>query len=144
MNDLTKSTMLMLRSDCLDNASSIAASVIEEELFDLIHDYVDFVEDGLNPHVVHDHYWAQVAGRLYDHNGNLRTTGNEHDYWNVVNNPAKAIKGYVEEIDNQINTLMDNNHDALLEVCNTMIVHDVRVARRLPGVWVVEVIGAMV
>jgi len=143
MDSLLKTQLIMLRCKRLDTLGSVVASVIEEELFHLISDFEEIADTGLDHNLSYDRYISCVAGRLLDANGVVRLTGNEHEYWQIVRCPTTAIKNYANEIESVVIEIMDDNHDALLEVSQKMIVDSVRVARTLPGLWVVEVAGAL-
>lgn len=143
-NSLLNSQLLMLRCPDFGKLSNVAASVLEDELTDLIDNYDCIAEDGICHHVHNDRIMAQVTGRLFDHDGNLRVIGPEHDYWNLLKDPIAGVKQYAQEVNAALESIMDNNHEQLVAVSTSLIFDSVRVIRRFPDLWIVEVNGALI
>lgn len=133
---------VMLRCPDLKSASNIAASVVEDELSTVLKGYDDIVDDGIAHGWMENSYQTQVRCRLFNDQGQARITGGEDEFWNAIQNPKKAIKFYAKEADALMTSIMDHNHDTLLDVASNYIIESVVVARKFPELWVVHITGA--
>ena len=143
MNPLNQAHMVLLRCPDIGSASTIAASIVEDELKTVIMDYEEIAEDGVPHGWLDESYATQVRARLMDAQGRIRVTGSEDEFWNAVNKPEETIRHYACEADNLMQKIMDNNHELLVSVAMGYIIHEIHVVRKLPGMWIVQIHGAM-
>lgn len=142
MNPINQQFIVLLRCPNIGAASSIAASVVEDELKVVLRDYDMIAEEGIPHGWMEESYATQVRSRLLDHRGQVRLTGSETEYWNVKSDPDKAIDFYAKEAEQLMQDLMDHNHEQLIGVAISYIVDDLRVIKRLPGMWIIQLTGA--
>lgn len=133
---------LMLRCPHLGTLSSTLSSLLEENLLDVIQNYESVVFDDVHNCWMQEGWATQVWDRLYDQEGELRCTGNQHEYWNAVKYGSAYVEQLAAEADSCMSQLMADNHELLLETAEFYIIEDLSVARKIGNLWIVHLRGA--
>lgn len=131
-----------LHSPDFGAASDLAASITEDGLLTIIREYDEVTAEGVSNGWLEESYETQVRSRLFDENGDVRITGGEVEFWNVVDEPEETVEFYANQAQSLMESIMDHNHDVLLNVATNYIVESVAVVRKFPCMWVVQITGA--
>ncbi|MNM18452.1 hypothetical protein D3C81_287450 [compost metagenome] len=132
---------LMLRCPHLGSLSSLAESVIEENLLVLLENFESVVFDDVHNSWMDQSWATQISSRLYDDEGHVRLTGNQQEYWNAMKYGSAFVQQMAVDCDRWMSHLMADNHEKLLEVAEFYIVDELTVLRKLPHLWVVQLRG---
>lgn len=144
MDQFFESFILLLRCPGISNISSIAESVIEDQLTTIVSSYNQMAEDGDNKNWVDESFPVCVKSRLFDDEGMVRLSGCEEVYWNALKDPEGTANHYTREAGGWVVELLNNNHEALLETSASFIVDSAVIIRHLPNAWAVEIKGARI
>lgn len=133
---------LNLVCEGIGGLSTVAASVIEDYLTDMLIDYSDVVVDTHAKCEEIPYFDDQVRSRLLNDDGSVRFTGNEHVYWATMQDPQTMVSAILEEINSTMDSIIEKNHASLMHVSTNYLIREVAVRRQFPNMWVLDIEGA--